>query len=185
MTESTPADCAPPDRGQPHRVLAHLLGGLEPEFRAVAARRLARERRAVNTGVTDLLHDALVCLLDRGAGRNWTFTPAEIEVIVRNMLIDRARRRGATKRGGGVAPQGLEAAAGLSVPENGMIDNLREALALLADRDPQWYAALDLHYMQRLTVPAVARELGVSPRTVDRYLHAARQYLHDVLSHGA
>src|SRR5262245_43983375 len=118
---------------------AEAIGELLPlvyaELRAIAHRRLASGGRDVTLDTSALVHDAYLNLFDRSQldwqDRRHFFSVAAI--AMRQIIVDRARRRGARKRGGGLERVDLDAAC-LQVDERADdILALNEALARLAE----------------------------------------------------
>ena len=89
-------------------------------------------------------------------------------VVMRRILVDWARRRGRVKRGGhlmriDIAPDRIVDAIGSE-----RIVAVDRALDRLDRIDPEAAHVAVLRHFGGLTVPEMARVLGVSPRTVDR-----------------
>ncbi len=94
------------ERGD-ERAAEQLLPIVYDELRDLAQRRMARESPGQTLQATALVHEAYLRLLgDDEAGRQWDnkghFFAAVAEAM-RRILIDRARAKGAGKRGGGRA----------------------------------------------------------------------------------
>lgn len=147
-------------------------------------RRMAHERlrdapgeRTLST--TELVHETYLRFVDV---RSVNFADrahflALASQIMRNFLVDRARARGAVKRGGGAAPVSLE--EGLAISD-GSLDaavDLDEALTRLATLHPRQSKVLQHHYFGGLTLAESAAALGVSLATVERDLRSARAWL--------
>lgn len=97
---------------------------------------------------------------------------------MRQVLVDHARGRGAAKRGGGLRRVTLD--GGSAQPEGAVETSLVElddALQRLQGLSERQARIVELRYFGGLTVPEVARSLGVSPRTVDTEWHIARAWL--------
>lgn len=125
----------------------------------------------------DLVQDALVKVFVRTRSG---FEPDVLEAYVRRtiatLFVDGHRRRGAfTGRRHLVArPDHLEG------PETGAADrvDLHTALATLGRQER---TAVVLRYFEDLTVPEVARQMGLADGTVKRYLSNAVRRLEDRL----
>ena len=107
--------------------------------------------------------------------------------MMRRVLVDHARSRQAAKRGGapvqvtlGAVDRGRVAAGGLpDVPEQDPVDLLAldDALARLAELDPEKARLVELRYFAGLSIPEAAAALGVSQATVGRDWAVARAWL--------
>jgi RNA polymerase sigma factor (TIGR02999 family) len=73
------------------------------QLRALARRRMSRERSDQTLGATALVHEAYIRLVDQTHAQNWEgrwhFFAAAAEAM-RRILVDNARRRGRLERGG-------------------------------------------------------------------------------------
>jgi RNA polymerase sigma factor (TIGR02999 family) len=103
---------------------------------------------------------------------------------MRQVIVDRARRRLAEKRGGAVKRVDLD-------PEVIAVDDsaeeilaLDQALHRLEARDGELARLVDLRFFGGLSVPETARVLELSERTVKRRWRTARAILHRELSEG-
>src|SRR5208283_1651430 len=87
---------------------AHAAGQLLPlvydELRRLAAHKLAQERAGQTLSATALVHEAYLRLVGRDPDQHWNhrghFFAAAAEAM-RRILVERARRKGAAKHGGG------------------------------------------------------------------------------------
>ena len=94
---------------------------------------------------------------------------------MRRILIDRARRKQARKRGGDVDREPLD---DLAAPEpDEELLALDEALNKLTALDPQKARLVELRYFAGLTNDQAAEVLGISPSTADRHWAYARAWL--------
>src|SRR3954447_25843919 len=86
------------------RAAADLLPLVYEQLRALAERRMRQERPDQTLQATALVHEAYLRLVDDGGAREWEgrwhFFAAAAEAM-RRILVDKARKRGARKRGGG------------------------------------------------------------------------------------
>ena len=96
---------------------------------------------------------------------------------MRQILVERARARGAVKRGGAwnrmTLNEGTAAAPEAAVD----VEALDQALARLAERDADQARLVELRYFGGLTIEETADVLGVSPATVKRSWMVARAWL--------
>lgn len=163
-----------------------LLPVVYDELRRLAAHRLAHEKPGQTIQATALVHEAYARLVDGTPGaRRWEnrghFFGAAAEAM-RRILVENARRKGRLKRGGNLERQDLELAE-LAAPEpQEDLLALDEALTKLAATDKQAADLIQLRYFGGLSLPEVAKTLGISPRTADRLWAFARAWLHQEIA---
>jgi RNA polymerase sigma factor (TIGR02999 family) len=112
----------------------------------------------------------------RWNGRSHFFAVASR--IIRHLLVDHARERGAQKRGGAVARAPLDEALTVPAPENVDVPALDEALTALAAVDPLKARIVELRFFGGLSVAETAVVLKIAPATVKRHFGVARLWLH-------
>lgn len=156
------------------------------ELRRIAARYVARER-AKSVQATDLVHDAWLRLAgDAPAFRDRTHFLAIAAIAMRRLLVERARARGAAKRGGARVQVTLDDAllSSESAGAPAAIDlvALDRALERLAALDAAQARIVELRYFGGLSVEETADALDVSPATVKRHWAVARAWLHRELA---
>ncbi len=164
---------------------AELLSIVYAQLRALAQRNLDGERPGHTLTATALVHEAYLRLLgDDGAGRSWEnkahFFAAAAEAM-RRILIDRARAKGAVKRGGGRARVSLVADQVTldAVPQE--ILDMDQALGRLAEEDPAKADLVKLRFFAGLSLAQAAAVLGISSTTADRHWAYARAWLYNEL----
>ncbi len=128
---------------------------------------------------TALINEVYLRLVDRktydwGNRREFFGTLA---TIMRRVLVDRARRRGAAKRGGGAGSDTLDENIFLSPPRDPVILRLNDALDALEQENKEYYRIVMLNYFVGLKQGQIAEEIGLSINTVGRRLKAARTWL--------
>lgn len=96
---------------------------------------------------------------------------------MRQILVDHARRRGASKRGDGVPDLSLEEALVLASSENSELLALDEALSKLAVFDERKCKIVEMRYFGGCTVEETAEALGVAAITVIRETRVAEAWL--------
>ena len=97
---------------------------------------------------------------------------------MRRVLVDYARRRNRTKRGGGAPSVPLEEVEDLlSEAEADDLLALEEALERLGHAEPRVAKVVECRFYAGLTVEEVAQHLGVSEKTVQRDWILARAWL--------
>ena len=161
-----------------------LVAVLYPELRALADRQLRGERSNHTLQPTALVNEAYLRLsgLERLEWQDRGHFVHMAARVMREVLVDHARRRQAAKRDGGqqVTLTSLELAA----PEARGLDALAldAALARLEQLDPDKARVVELRYFGGLSIEETAEATGSSPATVKRHWQAARAWLFEALS---
>jgi RNA polymerase sigma factor (TIGR02999 family) len=157
-----------------------LFAALYHELHAVAERRLRGLPFGSTLSTTTLLHEAYLSL----AGNDQLRFPDKGRFLsyasraMRGLIIDYARRRSASKRGGEFQ---LLPLGGVEVPDRSDHESLSElglALDELAKLDPALAELVDLHFFCGLSFGEIAAMREVSERTVQRDWRKARVILH-------
>ena len=160
-----------------------LVGIVYPELRAIARRQLANERGDHTLQPTALVNEAYMRLsrLDRIDWQDRVHFVRMASRLMREILVDHARRHGAGKRDGGerVPITQVDVAA-----PAGDIDMLAldGALDRLAAIDPARAQLVEMRYFGGLTIEETAEALSISPATAKRHWQAARAWLFEALS---
>lgn len=168
---------------------AHAAGQLLPlvydELRKLAAVRLADEAPGNTLNATALVHEAYLRLVEPADAARWDnrghFFAAAAEAM-RRLLVENARRKKRLKRGGDRQRIELEAAESLVQAPSEDLLALDEALTRLTDHDPIKAEVVKLRFFAGLTMPEVARSLGISLATAERYWTFARTWLYAELA---
>ena len=131
---------------------------------------------------TDLVHVAYLrlAMVKRPQWQNRTHFLAIAAISMRRLLVERARARGAAKRGGGNVQVTLDDAL-LADRRQGpdAIDVMAvdKALHDLARLDPQQARIVELRFFGGLSVEETADALEISPATVKRHWTIAKAWL--------
>jgi RNA polymerase sigma factor (TIGR02999 family) len=164
--------------------LEKLIPLVYDELHHMAQRYMAQERPEHTLQTTALVNEAYVRLVD-SAYKNWQSRSQFFAVCaqaMRRILVDWARSRRATKRGGDVRPVELdEALAVADAPAKDLVA-LDEALNALAIVDLRKSRVVELRYFGGLSVQETAEVLKVSTDTVLRDWNLARSWLRRELS---
>ncbi len=158
---------------------AALIERVYAELNQIATRHLAREVFAHDLQPNALVHECYLRLvdMDRVEWQGRAHFLAMAARVMRQVLVDEARRRNAAKRDGGVQVT----LSGISSAANQPTTNalaLHEALERLAETDPQRAHLVELRYFGGLTIEETAEVLGISPATVKRSWDVARGWLY-------
>jgi RNA polymerase sigma factor (TIGR02999 family) len=171
------------DRQAATERLAELL---YPELRAIAGRLMRRERHAHTLQPTAVVHEAFMRLVDQGS-IDWQDRAHFLGIaarVMRRILVDHARRRGAAKRGSGGAHITLDEAMAPRQDASFSLLVLDDVLTRLAAIDPRGAEVAELKIFGGLTVRETAEQLGVSTRTVNHDWAMARLWLARELTPG-
>ena len=169
---------------QPDPEVDVLLPLVYDELRRLAAAYLRRERPGQTIQATALVHEAYLRLLKDKPDRwqNRAHFCAIAAHSMRQILIERARARGALKRGGVQARVTLD--EGLLAADSPHIDLLAldEALQRLEAIDPEQARLVELRFFGGLTIEEAAEAMNISAATVKRHWTIARAWLARELS---
>ena len=153
------------------------------ELRRLAAAYMRRERPGQTLQATALVHEAYLRLA--GAGTPWTDKRHFVGIAARSMrqiLVERARARGAQKRWAGLDRVTMTDALAVAADAEGMLPALDEALTRLEQVDAEQARIVELRYFAGLSIEETADALGMSPATVKRRWALARAWLFRELS---
>src|SRR5262245_49871966 len=188
------------------KALGELTALIYQELRNLAQRHLRRERHNHTIQRTALVNEAFVRLVNQQSvdwqSRAHFFGLASN--LMRRILVDHARARLASKRGGGVdavsldeitnpsEPEDSGASAGPRYAEPGQVDGetdedvaaIDEALTRLTALDERQAKIVEMRYFGGLTIEETAAAIGISDATVKREWTLARAWLRRELSKG-
>ena len=156
-----------------------LVPRVHRELRRLAGHFLQKERAGLSLQATDLVQEVYVRLVN-ASKLDWQHRAhffAVSATMMRRILLDRARRRSAAKRGRMAEAVDLEKAVDLSSKWSRELIALDEALDALAEVDPRKARIVELRFFAGLDVKETAEVVGVSPETVMRDWKLARAWL--------
>lgn len=153
-------------------------------LRALAHARLAGRTPGASLDTTGLVHEAYLRLVDqsRAAYRDRVHFFAVAATAMRQIIVDRARRRGAVKRGGGLLVASSRADEAGSDSRAEEILAVHEALDRLASLDARLAKMVELRFFAGLSIEETGEVLGIDSRTVNRDWQMARALLFRHLS---
>jgi RNA polymerase sigma factor (TIGR02999 family) len=149
------------------------------ELRRIAHHRLRHERSSHTMSTTALVHEAYLKLIDH-ANVEWEDRLhffALSSRIMRNILIDYARRRSAQKRGGDSPHLRLDDAIISADMSAEVFLALDDALKQLTQLDERLGRVVEYRFFGGMQEQEIADLLGVSKRTVRRDWRKAKAWL--------
>jgi RNA polymerase sigma factor (TIGR02999 family) len=165
--------------GGDERALTDLVPRVHLELSRLAGRLLQNERPGLTLQATDLVQEVYLRLVDIHQ-LDWQHRAhffAVAATMMRRILLDRARRRCAAKRGRRLAVVDIDKAVDLSAKRSQELIALDDALNALAEIDPRKARIVELRFFAGLEVKETAEVVGVSPETVMRDWKLARAWL--------
>lgn len=161
----------------------HTFESIYSALRAQARQYLRREQNAYSMSPTVLVHEAWISLA-RSQKVNVNDSSHYVRLVSRvmkNLLIDHARRKKAAANGG--LMQRIEWNDATSAPEDDSDLTLAIAAAMddLAVRSPRLATLVELRYFGGFTETEVAQIMGISSRSVRRQWRVARLRLLEAL----
>ena len=163
-----------------------LLPLVYGELRKLAAQKLSHEKPGQTLQATALVHEAYLRLVaspgreSGGKEQHWNsrghFFGAAAEAM-RHILVERARRTGRIRHGGGRRRADLLDAEVAAPADDEQVLLLDDALVRLAAARPQAAELVKLRFFAGLTLEEIAPLLGLSPRTTRRLWVFARAWL--------
>jgi len=160
-----------------------LFAGLYNELHRLARREAARYGPADVLSATTLLHEAYLDMTQRAGlefverGRFLAYAAR----AMRTLAIDRARQRGAQKRGGDLDITSLDTQHAEECAGPEALSQIGAALDELALLEPELANVVDLKFFCGFTVAEIASLQGLSERTVQRHWEKARLLLYRAL----
>jgi len=166
------------------RALDDLTPLVYRELRQLAASYLRKERQGHTLQPTALVHEAYVRLVDQ-SNPTWQSRSHFFGVaarLMRQILVDHARRKQAGKRAGIKVP--LDEAVSFQKERSLDLVALDSGLNALEKIDARKCKAVELRYFGGLSMAEIAKALEVSPITVRRDLRMAEAWLHQEMQSG-
>ena len=159
--------------------LDSLIPIVYSELHRIANRYLRQERSDHTLQPTGLIHEAYLRLLGQSMpdwkGRTHFFAVAS--QVMRQVLVDYARKHRARKRGGSSKKVSIDEALLVSQNDLEKFLLLDDALKQLATFDDRKCRVLEMRYFGGLNVDETAEALGISVATVGRDLRMAEAWL--------
>ena len=153
------------------------------ELRGLAKEYLRHERAGHTLQATALVHEAYLKLVgaENVSWQNRIHFFNVAAQVMRNILVDHARRHQAEKRGSGERKLSLDEAISFCTERDINLIALDDALKILETLDPQQSRIVELRFFGGLKAEEIAELLGVSETTVSRQWHKAKMWLRSQL----
>jgi len=164
------------DSAAPKKLMPLVYG----ELRRLASRRLRSEPGNCTLQTTGLVHDAYLRLVGQGGLQveNRRHFYAIAARLMRQILVDGARRRNAARREGAQLRVSLSSSVLASQGSAMDLVELDQLLTALAHRNEQQGRIVELRYFAGLSIPETAAALQISSGTVKRQWRLARAWLY-------
>lgn len=148
----------------------HLIPLVYEDLRMIAHRHLRRHGAAITLNTTALVHEAYIRLVDstRLEWKDRGHFLAVYSVVMRNLLVDIARKRRAAKRGGDRVRVTLDDNAASVDFQADHVLAVDSALTRLSELDERLGRVVECRFFAGLTEEETASALGVTDRTVQR-----------------
>lgn len=172
------------DRG----ALEHLMPLVFDELRLLARGYFRSERGEHTLQPTALVNEVYLKLVDqrRVTWQNRSQFFRFASTLMRRLLVDHARTKGAFKRGSGAAPVPLdEVVVVTEEADPALLLAIDDCLTRLAVIDPRQARIVEMRYFAGLTLEEIAEAEGVALSTVKRDWRTARLWLLHELRPGA
>ena len=150
------------------------------ELRKLASKYLSKEYSNRTIQTTELVHEAYLKLIG-SADISWQNRAHFFSIAanaMRQILVDNARKRNASKRGDGKNKISLDEAPTISVQTDEQILSLEDALKKLQTVDERSCKIVELRYFSGLTIEETAKFLEISPATTKRDWNFAKAWLY-------
>jgi RNA polymerase sigma factor (TIGR02999 family) len=174
-------------RAGDQKALDALLPHVYNELRRRAHLQLRKERPDHTLQTAALVNEVYLRLVGMNSpqweGRSHFFAIAS--QLMRQILVDYARRRGAGKRGGSVCRLSLEHASEKGWGKEMDVVALDDALRRLAEIDPRQSQIVEMRFFGGLTLQEISAALAIGSATVQRDWTAARAWLYREIARAA
>jgi RNA polymerase sigma factor (TIGR02999 family) len=171
-------------QGGDRTALDALVPVVYKELHRLAHCELRKERPDHTLQSTALVHEAYFRLVGKNLPQ-WesrTHFFAIAAQLMRQILVDYARRHRASKRGSGVCMLTLDDAISLAKRKDVDVIAIDDALNTLAEIDPRQSRVVELRFFAGLSLEEISEVMGIATATVQRDWTAARAWLYREIS---
>jgi RNA polymerase sigma factor (TIGR02999 family) len=161
-----------------------LMPLVHEELRRLAHQYMRREKPGHTLQTSALVNEAYVRLVDQSKIQ-WESRAHFFGIaarLMRQILVDQARRKNFAKRGGGAIRVSLDSANALAQEQSANVMALDEALKTLEQTDLRKSQIVELRFFGGMSIEETAKALNVSPGTVMREWTFARAWLRNQMS---
>lgn len=158
------------------------------ELQQIARYRMQGERAGHTLSTTGLVHEAYFKMMgsQRHRLKNSQHFYAFASHVMKEVLIDYARKSKAQRRNGGIKPEPLENASDevnlqtmFGMLSQDQFIDLYDALEALKELNATWATVVECRFFGGLTFKEIAAIIGYDTRTAERYWQRARSWLFD------
>jgi RNA polymerase sigma factor (TIGR02999 family) len=149
------------------------------ELDLLAKRHLARQSHLTMLDAPGLVHEVYLRLAQQGTlpGSDRNAFMAYASRVMRSVVIDYVRARGAERRGGGAPVITLQTGVADESFSEPQLESLGDALESLERIDERAHRVVEMRYFAGMEIEEIADFLEISPATVKRDWTKARAYL--------
>jgi RNA polymerase sigma-70 factor (ECF subfamily) len=154
------------------------------ELRRIARRCMSNQSSSNTLQPTALVHEAYLRLA-RHDSMDWQDRAhffALAAQMMRQILVDHARKQAAAKRGGNALTVVVDEGSAISRERNLDLIALDDAMKRLASLDPRQCQIVELRFFGGLSIEETAQTVNISPATTKREWATARLWLYQTMS---
>jgi RNA polymerase sigma-70 factor, ECF subfamily len=156
-----------------------LVPLVDMELKRIARRHIVREGVNCSLQISDLINESYLKLTNqnRVLWKNSGHFYAVASLVMRRILVNRARDKRTEKRGGGIVAVPIDNVEVMSAERSDELILLDEALVRLAQFDKVKSRIIELRYFGGLSIEETAKVLRISPATISRHWELGRAWL--------
>jgi RNA polymerase sigma factor (TIGR02999 family) len=149
------------------------------KLKRIAHKRMLAEQGGHTLNTTDVVHEAYLKLIDYDQinWQNRSHFYAIASQVMRNILVDYAKKKKAEKRGGGRNRVTLRDADASTNVDLDQLLSIHQALERLSEFDERRAKVVECRFFGGLNMKEIGETLGISTRTVHRDMDIASAWL--------
>ena len=165
-------------------VYESLIPLVYEKLKRIAHKRMLGEQGGHTLNTTDVVHEAYLKLIkfDRINWQNRSHFYAIASQVMRNILVDYAKKKKAEKRGGDLNRVTLRDADASANVDLDQLLSIHQALERLSEFDERRAKVVECRFFGGLNMKEIGETLGISTRTVHRDMDIASAWLNRELS---